>query len=52
VQRLNSLLTALTEAESAGTWERGADEEAVRADDRGADSTAPEKNSTDHEVTG
>jgi molecular chaperone HtpG len=52
VQRLNSLLTALTEADSADTWERGADEETVRADDRGADSTAPEKDGTDHEVTG
>ena len=52
VQRLNSLLTALTEAESGGTGERGADEETVPADGRGAESTAPERDGTDHEVTG
>ena len=52
VQRLNSLLTALTEAESGGTGERGAAEETVPADGRGAESTAPERDGTDHEVTG
>ena len=52
VQRLNSLLTALTEAESPGPGEPGADAATVPPDDQGADSTAPEKDGAEHEVTG
>jgi molecular chaperone HtpG len=54
VQRLNSLLTALTETggEVAGTGEHSAGEETVQADDRGADSAALEQNDADHEEAG
>jgi molecular chaperone HtpG len=52
VQRLNSLLTALTEEEAVGDGERGADEETLPAAKQGADSTAREKGGADHEETG
>jgi molecular chaperone HtpG len=49
VQRLNSLLTALTDEEAGGPGEDDGDEGILRIDDQGAESMAQEKESLGHE---